>query len=66
VLAGNFLFVVIGDGGAFVDFAEAVDHAGVREDRGRELRLAGAAMTDESDVSDAGRVVDLHERVPPR
>ena len=66
VLAGDFFFVEVGDGRAFVDLAEAVDHAGVDEDGGGELRLAGTAVTDERDVSDAGGVVDLHRRSPPR
>ena len=52
VLARDFFFVVIGDGRALVDLAEAVDHAGVGEDGGGELGLAGTAVTDESDVSD--------------
>ena len=65
VLAGDFFFVEVGDRRAFVDFAEAVDHAGVDEDGRGELRFAGAAVTDERDIADAGGVVDLHRRAPP-
>src|SRR5206468_6547277 len=61
VLAGDFLLVVVGDSRAFVDLAESIDHAGVREDGRGELCLTGTAMTDESDIPDAGRVVDLHK-----
>ena len=64
VLAGDLFFVEVGDRRAFVDLAEAVDHAGVGEDGRGELRLAGAAVADERDVSDAGGVVDLHDRDP--
>src|SRR6185436_7677880 len=32
---------------------------------GGELGLTGTAVTDESDVPDAGRVVHLHRRGPP-
>ena len=32
VLAGDFFFVEVGDGRAFVDLAEAIDHAGIGED----------------------------------
>ena len=60
MLAGDFLFVVVGYGGPIVDLAEAIDHAGIGEDGGGELRLAGTAVTNQSDVADAGRVVDLH------
>ena len=65
VLAGDFLFVEVGDRRAVVDLAEAVDHAGVEEDGGGELRLARSAVADESDVPDAGGVVDLHRTGPP-
>ena len=64
VLPRDFLFVEIGDGRAVVDLAEAIDHAGIGEDGRGELCLAGAAVSDERDVSDAGGVVDLHNGVP--
>ena len=64
VLAGDLLFVEIGDRRAVVDLAESVDHAGVGEDGRGELRLARSGVTDERDVSDAGGVVDLHGGVP--
>ncbi len=46
VLAGDLFLVVVGDRRAVVDAAEAVDSAGIEEQRGEQLRLAGAAMTD--------------------
>ena len=64
VLAGDLFFVEIGDRRALVDLAEPVHHAGVGEDGGGELGLAGSAVTDERDVSDAGGVVDLHTGGP--
>ncbi len=39
VLAGDFFLVEVRDGRAVVDLPEAVDHAGVEEERGGELRL---------------------------
>ena len=65
VLAGDFFFVVIGDGRPVVHAAEAVDGAGVEEQRGNQLRLPGAAMTDQGDISDVGSIVDLHAGNPP-
>ena len=65
VLAGDLLLVEIGDGRAVVDLAEAVDHAGVGENGRGELRFAGAAVSDERDIPDAGGVVDLHRRRSP-
>ena len=60
VLAGDFFFVVVGHRRPVVHAAESVDGAGIEQQRGDELCLAGAAMTDEGDISDAGCVVDLH------
>ena len=65
VLPGDFLFVVIRDRRPVVHTAESVDRAGVEEQRGDQLRLAGAAMTDEGDISDVGSIVDLHVGNPP-
>jgi hypothetical protein len=62
VLAGDFLFVEVGDGVAFVDLAQPVDHAGIEENRRGELGLARPGMPDDRDVPDACRVVDLHRR----
>jgi hypothetical protein len=42
VLAGDLFVVVVGHGGAVVDLAEAVDHAGVEQQRRDELRLAAS------------------------
>ena len=39
VLAGDFFFVVVGDGRAIVDLAEAIHHAGIGEHRRCELGL---------------------------
>ena len=54
VLAGDLFFVVVGDRRAVVHAAEAVDSAGIEQQRGEQLRLAGAAMADERDISQAG------------
>src|SRR5207302_10454277 len=60
------LFVVeVGDRRALVDLAEPVHHARVGERRRCELRLARSAMADERDVSDAGRIIDLHKEGTP-
>src|SRR6185436_5001272 len=47
VLAGDLFLVVIGHRGPVVHATEAVDGAGVEEQRGYELRLPGAAVTDQ-------------------
>ena len=39
--------------------------SGVEEHRRDRLGLPCAAMADERDVADAGRIIDLHRRVPP-
>ena len=62
VLAGDFLFVVIGDGGAVVDLAESVDRAGVEQGGRSELGLSGTAVADQRDIPDVCRVIDLHRR----
>ena len=64
VLARYFLFVVVGDGRAVVDLAEAIHHAGVGEDGRSELCFPGSAVTDEGDIANAGGVVDLHTGPP--
>ena len=56
----DFFFVEVGHGRAFVDLAEAVDHAGIGEHRRRELSLPRSAVADERDVSDGRSVVHLH------
>ena len=53
MLAGDRFFVVVGDRGALVDPAEPVDGAGVEQQRSGQLRLPGAAVTDERHVPDA-------------
>ena len=62
VLSGDFLVVVIGDGGAFVDFPEPVDRAGVEQGGRGELGLPGSAVADQGDIPDVCRVIDLHRR----
>ena len=62
VLSGDFLVVVVGDGGAFVDFPEPVDRAGVEEGGRGELGLPGRAVADQGDIPDVCRVIDLHGR----
>ena len=54
VLPRDFLFVVIGDRRPVVHAPEAVHRAGIEQQRRDELRLAGAAVADQGDVSDAG------------
>ena len=65
VLAGDFFVVEVGDGGALVDPADAIDGAGGEEQGRHQLRLAASAMSDDSHVADAGGVVDLHRGIPP-
>src|SRR5438132_1206981 len=65
VLAGDFFFVEVGHGGAFVHLAEPVDRAGGEEHRGDKLCLAASTMADHRDVPDGGGVVDLHKGYPP-
>jgi hypothetical protein len=44
---------------------KTVHSAGVEQQRGEQLRLAGAAMTDQGDISQALSVINLHGRWPP-
>ena len=62
VLAGDFLFVEVGDGGAVIDLAEPVDRACVEEGGRSQLGLSGAAVADQRDIPDVRRVIDLHRR----
>ena len=64
VLARDFFFVEVGDGRAVIDFAEAVDRAGVGEDGGGELCFSRAGVADECDISDGGSVIDFHSVGP--
>ncbi len=66
VFAGDLFFVEVRHRRAVVDLAEAVDHPGIGEDGGDELRLPGSGVPDERGVPDGGGVVDLHGRIPPR
>ena len=64
MLAGDFFFVEVGDGRAFVDLPEAVDGAGGEEHGGDQLCLAASAVADDGHIADAGGVVDLHTGYP--
>src|SRR4051812_26767684 len=63
MLAGDLLLIVIGHRRPIVDAAEAVDRAGIKQQRGDELRLARTAVADDGDVTNCRGVIDLHERV---
>ena len=65
VLAGNLFVVEVGDGGAVVHPADAIDGAGGEEQGRHQLGLAASAVSDDSHVAEAGRVVDLHRGIPP-
>src|SRR6185503_7319738 len=65
VLAGDFLVVEVGGGGAVVHLSEPVDRAGGEEQGGHELRLAGSAVPDEGDIAKTCGVVHLHRGTPP-
>src|SRR4051812_15146954 len=65
MFAGDFFFVVVGDGGAFVHLAEAVHGARIEEEGCGQLRFARTAVPDESHVPDVGCVIDLHDWYPP-
>ncbi len=60
VLARDLLVVVVGDGGAVVDGPEAVDGARVEQEGRGELRLAGAAVSHQRDITDLVRIVHSH------
>jgi hypothetical protein len=64
VLSRDLLVVVIGHRRAVVDAAKSIHGAGIEEQRRYELRLAGAAMTDNGNVSDVGSLVNLHMSNP--
>ena len=55
VLAGDFFFVVVGDRGAFVDLPSRLTAPASKSSAEMQLRLAGAAMADQGDVSEARR-----------
>jgi hypothetical protein len=63
MLPGDLFFVVVRHRGAVVHPPEPVDRSGIEEERGRELGLACAAVTDECNVANRVRVVDLHGRI---
>ena len=52
VLAGDLFVVEVGDGGAVVDPADAIDGAGGEEQGRHQLRLAASAVSDDSHVAD--------------
>ena len=66
VLAGNLFFVVIRHRRPVVYPSKSVHRAGIEQQGGDELCLAGAAMADEGHISQRLSVVDLHERSPPK
>ncbi len=66
MLAGDFFFVVVGDRRALVNPTEAIDSAGIEEQRGEQLRLPGAAMADQRDVPQALGVINLHGTSLPK
>src|SRR6266536_2788523 len=59
VLAGLF-GLEVGHGGTVLDAANPVDRAGAVQERLDQRRLAGTAMPDNQDVTDALRGVALH------
>ena len=63
-LAGDLLLVEVGDRVPLVDPAETVDGAGGEQERGREGRLSGGAVTDDADIADFGNLIQLHARIP--
>jgi hypothetical protein len=65
VLAGDFFFVEVGDRGALVDFAEAVDRACGEQHRRDQLCLAASTVADHGYIPDGGGVIDLHKGYPP-
>jgi len=62
-LAGNLIFIEIGDAVAFVHLAQPGGHPGVEQDAADQRRLAAAPMADEHEISDFVRVENLHS--PP-
>ncbi|MGC4084619.1 MAG: hypothetical protein QM736_21505 [Vicinamibacterales bacterium] len=66
VLAGDLLFVEIGDRRPVVHLAEPVDHARVCEDGRSQLCLARSGVTNERDVAYRAGVVNLHGKLSLR
>ena len=60
MLARDLLFVVVRDRRAVVHRAEAVDGAGVEQEGRGQLRLAGAAVSHQRDITDLIRIVHFH------
>ena len=59
--SGDFFFVPVGDGGAFVDFAEARGHARSEQQRRYELRLPRIAVAYNANVTDCIGGVSFHD-----
>ena len=63
-LAGNGIFFVIGNGGAFVNFSPAWCGSGDVEKRTKQLRLPGVAVSDDRKVANKFRGVGFHKNNP--
>src|SRR6266699_3549161 len=60
-LAGNGVFFVIGNGGAFFDFTPAWCGAGDVEKRTDQLRLPYVAMSDDRKIANRFRSIGFHK-----
>ena len=59
--AGDGIFVMVGDGGAFIDFAPARRGACDEEKRTNQLRLPGVAMSNDRKVANGFSSVGFHK-----
>ena len=62
VLAGDRFFVVVRHRRAVVHASQPVDGPGIEQQRRQQLSLAGPAVPDERDISEALGVIDLHRQ----
>jgi hypothetical protein len=65
VLAGDFFFIEVGDGGAVIDLAQPVHRACHEQHRRHQLSLSASAVSDDGHITDGRGVVDLHRGNPP-
>src|SRR5208337_2182872 len=63
---GNFFFVPVRGGGTFRNFAKALGRSGGKEQRRHQLRLAGAAVAYNANISDVLGRINFHDSPPRR
>src|SRR5208283_2605845 len=64
--ARDFFFVPVRGGGAFRNFAKALGRSGGKKQRRHQLRLAGAAVAYNANISDVLGRINFHDSPPRR